>query len=66
MFGIVSETTSSSLYPYFSGLDITGLPNWQGYASIQLTGESALHFSVRTREDEVPFDKDLARKITEF
>ena len=56
---------SPALYPYFSGLDISGLPNWQGYAGMQLTGEPTPPFSFRTREDETPFDEDLARKITE-
>ena len=55
-----------ALYPYFSELDISGLPNWPGYAGMHLTGEPIPPFSFRTREDEPLFDEDFARKTIEF
>ena len=51
------------LRPYFSSLDIIGLPNWHGYARIQMNNEASPPFSFRTEKDEALFDRGLASKI---
>jgi hypothetical protein len=54
---------SPALHPNFNSLDITGLPNWQGYARLQMSNEPTPPFSFRTQKDEAPYDKQLAVKI---
>jgi DNA helicase HerA-like ATPase len=39
---------SPALHPSFSSLDIVGLPNWQGYARLQMSNEPTPPFSFRT------------------
>ena len=51
------------LYPYFTTLDILGLPNWQGYARMQLNGESTPPFSFRTEKQKTAYDSELASCI---
>ena len=51
------------LQPYFSSLDTIGLPNWHGYARIQLNNEASPPFSFRTEKNENIFNRDLASKI---
>ena len=51
------------LSPQFTSLDITGLPNWNGYARLQTGHESVPAFSFKTRKDETPYDAELASKI---
>jgi hypothetical protein len=51
------------LHPYFSSLDIVGLPNWQGYARMQTTEDSMPPFSFRTRKDETPYTEHVANEI---
>ena len=51
------------LSPQFTSLDITGLPNWNGYARLQTGYESIPAFSFKTRKDETPYDAELAHKI---
>ncbi len=52
-----------TLQPYFSARDIIGLPNWQGYARMQLGNEATPPFSFRTLKDETPYSEQLALKI---
>jgi len=51
------------LHPQFTSLDITGLPNWNGYARLQSGHESIPAFSFKTRKDETSYDAELAHKI---
>jgi hypothetical protein len=60
--GVIGET----LQPYFSARDIVGLPNWQGYARMQLGNEATPPFSFRTIKDETPYNEDLAQKIKDL
>ena len=57
--GVIGET----LQPYFSARDIIGLPNWQGYARMQLGNEATPPFSFRTFKDETPYSEQLASNI---
>ena len=50
-------------YPYFSSSDIINLPNWHGYASIQMDNHAAMPFSFQTLRDETPADNKLAKQI---
>ncbi|MFH1673383.1 MAG: type IV secretion system DNA-binding domain-containing protein [Pseudomonadota bacterium] len=54
---------SPALNPHFSSRDITGLPNWQGYARLQMSNEATPPFSFRTQKDETPYDEKLATKV---
>lgn len=51
-----------ALSPHFSSLDIANLPNWHGYARLQMNNEPTPPFSFRTQKDEAPYDNDLAVK----
>jgi hypothetical protein len=51
------------LAPYFSSLDIIGLPNWHGYTRIQLNNEASPPFSFRTEKEDTDFDRKRASKI---
>jgi hypothetical protein len=51
------------LQPCFSSLDISSLPNWQGYARMQTGHDSIPPFSFRTCRDDIPFNRELAEKI---
>ena len=51
------------LRPILSRQDITGLPNFQGYARIQLCNETLLPFSFRTLRDDVAYDSRKAKRI---
>ena len=53
---------SPALYPHFSSLDIANLPNWHGYARLQMNNEPTPPFSFRTQNDEAPYNNDLAVK----
>lgn len=52
--------------PYFSTLDIIGLPNWQGYARLQQGIDVIPPFSFRSYKDETIFNEALSNKIKEF
>ena len=54
------------LQPEFSSLDTVGLPNWQGYARMQLNGDSTPPFSFRTIKDEIPYNEKAASRIRHF
>ena len=51
------------LQPYFSSLDIIGLPNWHGYARIQMNNEASPPFSFRTEKDEKMVDRNMASRV---
>ncbi|MFH1930133.1 MAG: type IV secretion system DNA-binding domain-containing protein [Pseudomonadota bacterium] len=52
-----------ALHPYFTSLDIIGLPNWRGYARLQAGRDSTPPFSFRTQIDETPYNEKIASKI---
>ena len=54
------------LQPCFSSLDLIGLPNWRGYARIQMNDEAILPFSFKTLKDNTVFDPQLAERIREM
>lgn len=58
-----AEIMEQVLKPILNRQDITGLPNFQGYARIQLCNETLLPFSFRTMKDEVPYNTRKAKKI---
>ena len=58
-----ASVIGATLEPYFSARDIIVLPNWQGYASMQLGNEATPPFSFRTFKDETPYSEQLALKI---
>ena len=51
------------LEPQFTLLDITGLPNWNGYARLQTGHEPVPAFSFKTIKDEAPYNAELESKI---
>ena len=55
-----------ALYPDFTSLDITGLPNWQGYAHMQLNGESTPPFSFKTEKNTTPYNTNVASRIRNY
>lgn len=52
-----------AIYPTFSSVDITGLPNWHGYCRMQPAGEAMPAFSFKTVPDKTPFNEGIAQKI---
>ena len=60
-----AELMEQVLKPILSRQDITGLPNFQGYARIQLCNETLLPFSYRTLKDGVIYDPRKAKRILE-
>jgi len=58
-----AEDMMPAFYPHFKKHDIIGLPNWQGYASMQLNNEATQPFSFITRKDDAVYNQELAQKI---
>ena len=58
-----AEDMAPAFYPHFKKHDIIGLPNWQGYARMQLNNEATQPFSFITRKDEAVYNQQLAEKI---
>jgi DNA helicase HerA-like ATPase len=56
---------SPVLFPYFTPKDIVGLPNFHGYASMQLINEPTPSFSFRTEMEKTPYDSSMAAAISE-
>jgi len=54
---------SPTLRPYFTSLDIIGLPNWHGYSRLQKGQESIPAFSFRTYKDKSLFSEELSDHI---
>lgn len=52
--------------PYFNYLDIIGLPNWQGYASLQIGGDRVSPFSFKSTQDKTPFSEEVKHKVREL
>jgi len=61
-----AELMEQVLKPALNKQDITGLPNFQGYARIQLCNETLLPFSFRTVMDDIPYDSNKAKKIQKY
>lgn len=55
-----------SLYPYFSAMDIIGLPNWQGYCRLQVRNHAVTPFSFESVMDKTPYDHKVARKVRDL
>jgi DNA helicase HerA-like ATPase len=51
------------LAPTFSFLDIVGLPNWHGYARLQIGGAAVAPFSFRSVKDESLYSESRASQI---
>ena len=51
------------LRPQFGTMDIVGLPNWNGYARMQVSSDSLPPFSFRSFMDETPYDDLIAERI---
>jgi len=58
-----SERIGKVLQPDFSAQDIAGLPNWQGYARLQINNETITPFSFKTQPLETPFNGKIVRLI---
>lgn len=58
-----AELLERGFLPYFNHRDIMSLPNFHGYARMNLKGQSTLPFSFRTELDSTPADEMLARRL---
>jgi hypothetical protein len=58
-----AELMEQVLKPILSKQDITGLPNFQGYARLQLSNETLLPFSFRTLKDDDSYNLGKAKII---
>lgn len=61
-----AKVMSSVFQPYFSTLDIIGLPNWQGYARLQQGVDVIPPFSFQADKDETVYKEFVADKIKIF
>ena len=61
-----AEMLAKGFAPYFSSLDIMSLPNFYGYARMNLSNQAMSPFSFRTELDTTPIDEDMARGIREL
>ena len=61
-----AETLAPAFKPVFGDMDITGLPNFQGYARMQLSNEATMPFSFATKPYDQKYHAGMARKITEY
>jgi len=58
-----AEVLAKGFAPYFTSLDIMSLPNFHGYARMNLKSQSMTPFSFRTELNDTPEDDDLAKRI---
>ncbi|MCF6290959.1 MAG: type IV secretion system DNA-binding domain-containing protein [Desulfobacterales bacterium] len=58
-----AERLEPVFYPHFQARDIIGLPNWHGYISAGINGESIPPFSFRGIRDETLFQPKTESKI---
>ena len=58
-----AELLAKGFLPYFSSLDIMSLPNFYGYAKMNLNNQAMTPFSFRTELDTTPVDEELARRL---
>jgi hypothetical protein len=63
---IDAELLAGGLYPYFNQLDIVNLPNFHGYARMNLSNETMRPFSFCTELSDVKVDPGLGGKIKEY
>ncbi len=61
-----AKIISSVFHPYFSPLDIIGLPNWQGYARLQQGVDVVPPFSFRSYRDQTVFSEKQAKRTRAF
>lgn len=61
-----AEQLAKGLIPYFDHLDILGLPNFHGYARMNLNREAIAPFSFRIERDESPEDAQLDEFVREL
>lgn len=58
-----ARVMSPQFYPYFSPLDIVGLPNFNGYARVLLDAETRPPFSFRADRNRFPRDDEHAARL---
>jgi len=58
-----AEVLAKGFAPYFNTLDIMSLPNFHGYARMNLKSQSMTPFSFRTELNNTPEDEALAKRI---
>jgi hypothetical protein len=58
-----AELLAKGFAPYFNALDIMSLPNFYGYARMNLNNQAMTPFSFRTELDTTPEDEGLARRV---
>lgn len=58
-----ADVLAKGFAPYFTALDIMSLPNFYGYARMNLNNQAMTPFSFRTELDTTPEDDVLAKKI---
>ena len=58
-----AEYLQRGFMPAFNQLDIMSLPNYNGYARMNLKGQSTLPFSFRTELDKTPVNEELAGRL---
>jgi hypothetical protein len=61
-----AEHLARGFTPYFSQSDIIALPNFYGYARMNLNNQPMLPFSFRTELDASPVDEKLSEQIRSF
>lgn len=58
-----AELLAKGFAPYFNSLDIMSLPNFYGYARMNLSNQAMSPFSFRTELNTTPEDEELASRI---
>ncbi len=58
-----ADMLAKGFAPYFNPLDISSLPNFHGYARMNLKGQSTMPFSFRTELDPSPVNELLGKRI---
>jgi len=58
-----AEKIGKVLLPCFNARDIIGLPNWHGYARMQIGNEATQPFSFKTVKNKTPFNSELSSRI---
>lgn len=58
-----ADVLAKGFAPYFNCLDLQSLPNFFGYARMNLKGQSTMPFSFRTELDITPVNEELGKRI---
>ncbi|MDD2899039.1 MAG: type IV secretion system DNA-binding domain-containing protein [Desulfuromonadaceae bacterium] len=58
-----ADLLSKGFAPYFNSLDIMSLPNYHGYARMNLNNQAMTPFSFRTELNASPEDAELGRRM---